>query len=504
MSSTVVEYIVQLKDKLSGGIDNAKNHVNQLESSVSGAKTALGALGIAFGAFQIASFIKAGVEKYHELEQVTAKVEANLKSTGGAAGLGMEELGGFAKELSSKIQASRVEVIDMQSQLLTFPAITKDVFQQSMGLVADIAKQTGHGLSETAIMYGKALNSPVDGLQKMMRYGVMFTDAEKEKIGKLQASGNLIGAQKAMMESIAHSGYAGVAEAMFNADPIAKFNKMMGGAKTAVGEYATEILKKILPVLESFAAGIKNIVHWMDEHKKTSSLIIAVLSAVAVGFIAVAAGTSLWGAAIALVNLAMTASPLQLWVVGISALVAGVMWAWETFSGFRESVLGVWEVIKAFATTVGDILMGVGKVYKGIFTLDMGEVNQGLNQIVDAVGSAGGNMAKAWVKGSKEGADSFANDMYGADADKAASLTAKGIAGTKGAVGAGGADAVAAPKTKAEGQKTINIHVAYNAPLIQGFTISTTNMKEGFDELKTKVTSILAGATRDSLMVVDN
>ena len=180
--STLVEYVLGVRDNLSAGVDNAKNHVNQLESAVGGVKSALGALGVAFGVFEIATFIKEGVEKYHELEMATAKVEANLRSTKGVAGLGMDELGGFAKDLSSKIQNSRAEVIDMQSQLLTFPAISKDVFQQSMGLVADLSKQTGHGLSETAIMYGKALNSPIDGLAKMSRYGVVFTASEKEKL----------------------------------------------------------------------------------------------------------------------------------------------------------------------------------------------------------------------------------------------------------------------------------------------------------------------------------
>lgn len=64
-------------------------------------------------------------------------------------------------------------------------------------------------------------------------------------------------------------------------------------------------------------------------------------------------------------------------------------------------------------------------------------------------------------------------------------------------------ETIASPKTKAEGQKTINIHVAYNAPLIQGFTISTTNVKEGLESLKEKVSAILVGATHDTLMVAD-
>src|ERR1035437_321967 len=164
-----------------GGV--AQMESTKIKSSVGGITSMFGGLknmlltglgmGAAFKGFQ---FLSEGTKIFHDLEQVTAKVQANLSATGGAAGMGMKELQDFAVGLSNKIQASRAEVTDMQSQLLTFPAITKDVFAQSMGLVADIAKQKGHGLSETAIMYGKALNDPTKGLQKMTRYGVVFTD----------------------------------------------------------------------------------------------------------------------------------------------------------------------------------------------------------------------------------------------------------------------------------------------------------------------------------------
>ena len=532
MSDTLVRYVIDLKDNLSGGVDAARGHVNQLESAVGGVKTALGALGVAFGVFEIASFIKGGVEKYHELEQATSKVEANLKSTSGIAGLGMEELGKFAKELSSKIQASRSEVTDMQSQLLTFPAITKDVFQQSMGLVADIAAQTGHGLSETAIMYGKALSSPVDGLQKMMRYGVMFTAAEKERISHLQASGHLIEAQKVMMDSIAHSGYGGVAEALLAADPIRQFNKMLGAAQVQIGEYATEILKSILPALLSMAEGLKEIVRFIKDHSEALGVLVGIYltykSVIIATTIAEMAQTAIkkisaaWTIAMTTyeytralglgvltaaqyaLNTAMALNPVGLVIAAIVALGVVIYEAWKHFEGFREIISGTWEVIKSFIVSAGDMFGGLGKIIYGAFFMDAGQINKGLNQIIDSVGDAGRKMGIAWNKGKNSAAESFANDMYGSDAEKAISLTAKGGTGDGTKPKMLGDEIVAAPKTKAEGQKTINIHVAYNAPLIQGFTISTTHMKEGFDELKTKVTAILTGATRDSLMVADN
>jgi len=523
--STLVEYVLGVRDNLSAGVDNAKNHVNQLESAVGGVKSALGALGVAFGVFEIATFIKEGVEKYHELEMATAKVEANLRSTKGVAGLGMDELGGFAKDLSSKIQNSRAEVIDMQSQLLTFPAISKDVFQQSMGLVADLSKQTGHGLSETAIMYGKALNSPIDGLAKMSRYGVVFTASEKEKISHLQASGHLIEAQKAMMDAIAHSGYAGVAEAMFNADPIARFNKMIGSAKVEVGEYATEILKKIMPALISMAQAIKDVVKFIAEHATALGILVgiyvtykaATLAAMTIeqSYVAIKAVSAAWTIAMTTyeytralglgvltsaqyaLNTAMELNPIGLVIAGIAALVAIVYELYQHFDSVRIVLDSTWGAIKAFGANFVDLFTGLGHLVEGLF--NPAKMVQGMAEVAKAVGNikegfnAGGEGAKGYL-------------MYGSDADKAIgkSLTDQAELGEGTKVKNPLLDQVATPKTKAEGQKTINIHVAYNAPLIQGFTISTTNVKEGFDELKTKVTAILTGATHDSVMVADN
>jgi hypothetical protein len=56
-------------------------------------------------------------------------------------------------------------------------------------------------------------------------------------------------------------------------------------------------------------------------------------------------------------------------------------------------------------------------------------------------------------------------------------------------------------KTKGESAKNVNIHIAYNQPLIKDFTISTTNIKEGLGKLKEMVTQILTDATHDSLIV---
>lgn len=46
-------------------------------------------------------------------------------------------------------------------------------------------------------------------------------------------------------------------------------------------------------------------------------------------------------------NAALSANPIGLVVVAIAGLVAGIVWAWNNFEGFRGVVMGVWEVMRS-------------------------------------------------------------------------------------------------------------------------------------------------------------
>ncbi len=48
---------------------------------------------------------------------------------------------------------------------------------------------------------------------------------------------------------------------------------------------------------------------------------------------------------------------------GIAILIAGIKYLWETNEGFREVVLGIWETISSFITSVlqalSDFIMSI-------------------------------------------------------------------------------------------------------------------------------------------------
>jgi len=523
---------MSLKDLLTEKIRGADGAINHMEGSLHQAGSAatsfgkhlIGALGIGFAVFKGFEFVHAGVEAFHGLEQVIAKVEANLESTREKAGMSMDDLTGFAKKLSSQVQFSRAEVMDMQSQLLTFPAITKSVFERSMGMVADIAKQTNHGLSETAIMFGKAFADPMDGLQKLTRYGVIFTDAQKEHIKSLQAGGHLVKAQQAMLEAISESGYEGVAKAMANADPLFRFNKIMGSLKMGVGELAIELLQKLTPALEWIATTFKNTLEWCKKNSELFKLLGYIVAGVTATYIiyrgVLLAGvaiqavqtawtyaqvaamfvlgtayegasivTKLWAAAQYALNAAMTANPIGIIIVAIGAVVAAIVYAYNHFQKFRAFLWATWAVIKEVGSIIVDYFVGLKDILVGTFTLDSDQVARGMDKLASSTIGAGKRIAEAAKKGWNEGMADFAKDQ----------TNAPHVIAKKGATGAAGEEGKA-QVSKPAGSKNVNIRIDIKE-LIHQFTVQTTNITEGVGKIKEKVTQALLSAVNDSQIV---
>lgn len=73
--------------------------------------------------------------------------------------------------------------------------------------------------------------------------------------------------------------------------------------------------------------------------------------------------TWLWTGAQAALNAVMNMSLIGWIITGVGLLVAGVVWAWDTFEGFRASVWGVWEAVKQVFTNIGGFVMKMMKPF---------------------------------------------------------------------------------------------------------------------------------------------
>lgn len=126
---------------------------------------------------------------------------------------------------------------------------------------------------------------------------------------------------------------------------------------------------------------------------------------------AVTVATKAWAAAQAVLNVVMSANPIGLIIIGISALIAIVVYCWNKFAGFRAFLLTMWDVIKGLGNIIKtflidrikDMLSGLGDLGRALLKLFSGDFKgaadsavSGLKKIsgVDATLKAAGSIKK--------------------------------------------------------------------------------------------------------------
>ena len=66
----------------------------------------------------------------------------------------------------------------------------------------DLSKAGFGDMSSASKMLGKALNDPVKGMTALSRAGVTFSQAQKDQVAALVASGDVLGAQKLILAEV--------------------------------------------------------------------------------------------------------------------------------------------------------------------------------------------------------------------------------------------------------------------------------------------------------------
>lgn len=107
----------------------------------------------------------------------------------------------------------------------------------------------------------------------------------------------------------------------------------------------------------------------------------------------VTAVTKVWQGVQWLLNIAMNANPIGLVITAIAALVAGVVYCWNKFAGFRAFLLTMWSVIKGLGGIIKDYLIdrfktflsGIGKVGQALTKLFNGDFSGAWSSAVDGV-----------------------------------------------------------------------------------------------------------------------
>lgn len=501
-----VQYTLTLKDFLSGKLGQADAAAKGLESTMGGLKGMLGTLGIGFAVFKGAEFVKDSVEAFHHLEQATAQVEAGLKSTKGAAGMTFDDVNKSAKELAAVMPYSRTALLEMQSVLLTFPSVTKSAFGPASEIIADMSTRLGQDLKSSAIQVGKALQDPIKGVTALRRVGVNFNATQTEMIKNMALSGNMAGAQAAIMKELRVE-FEGSARAAAEADPLFGFNKSMGKFKMTIGEAVTSIIVGLKPALKTIGDAfiwlgekVKTFVAFMKEHTiivKAAGVAIMLYvvsyQAYAAASVIASTATLVMTAATWDLNAAMLANPVGAVVAAVVTLGTALYIAYQKSEMFRIQVKGLWYTLSGqggyaqawaeeritrftntLTTNIDDIIEKhkEGKMSAEAFGNGMLDAQNKLKSALGKKLISKEDYEETWSKTAS--ALNAAKNMPAIAVDNATNISPKG----------------------ATGQKSVTINVSIGK-LIESFKVSTTTMKEGANQVEEMVANALLKAINE-------
>lgn len=238
---------------------------------------------------------------------------------------------------------------------------------------------------------------------------------------------------------------------------------------------------------------VKDFATWLTSGSESSDIFLVSMGALTAGALAYAGVTGFMAlglnnfsiaTGIATVkqwylNSALAANPIGAVIVGIAALVAGIVIAYNKFEKFRAIVDGVWGVLKEVGSLIKSILIGdlsgIASSLKNIFTGK--SFNDGYNHSIN-------QSAIERHKRLKEKATQREKDKA-ADAAKTSSLGAGGaIMASNNASGKAAGETVSGA-----GPKVVNIHVG---KFFDSLQFTTMNGSESAQELERIVMECLA------------
>jgi phage-related protein len=223
------------------------------------------AAGVALVTAGIVAVVKTGFDETMSASAGIAQLNAGIQSTGNVAGVSVKGMTDLASSIQNMSGQTDDSIVKAEGLLQTFTNIRNEgpnkIFDDATLAAANMAAKMGGDASDQAIRLGKALNDPVNGMTALRKVGVQFTDDQAAQITALQASGDMMGAQKIILGEL-NTEFGGAAAAAGQSLPgqlqILKrnFEDMSQSVMTGVMPALTPLfpvlgdaIKKIAPVL---------------------------------------------------------------------------------------------------------------------------------------------------------------------------------------------------------------------------------------------------------------
>ena len=245
----------------------------------------------------------------------------------------------------------------------------QDCMKSGMSL-GDVLKVTKDYADENGIAYNELWGSAEAGKAGLaiLNGGV---DEFNNTVGIMSSKTNDVGQALQKLES-----------------PSTKAKKAINEAKNSGIEFGTSILISLTPAINAVTSGIERLTSWFNGlsngTKTTIAVILALIAGLSPVLIVLGKVISSVGTIITLIpkisagiSLVMngakalwailSANPIGLVIIAITALVAGFTYLWNHCEGFRKFWIGLWNTAKSTISSAGNFIKGVIDRIKGFF-----------------------------------------------------------------------------------------------------------------------------------------
>ena len=388
LASNAIDILVNATDRASDTFKNIGSSVDGMAGAMQKAEGSSKALlGLVAGA--VVGTIALGgraVAQLAEIERISSQTDAVIKSTGGVANVTADEIATMAVEMQYLTSVEHEAIRQGANLLLTFTNIRNeagegnDIFNRTTGIMTDLSVAMGTDTKGAATMLGKALNDPMQGMTALSRVGVSFTQEQKDQVKALQESGDMLGAQKVILEELEVQ-YGGSAEALGGT-----FIGKLTMAKMAFDDMGQAIMDQLNTLdwlkggLETVTTAMLNFGNSITENGISETLktlipegmegvLYAVGGAILVGLVPAfyALATAVWA----------SIAPL-LPFLAVGALVGLMAWQimenWETFAPYFQGIFdfvgtAVEGFKSVFMTSFNTLLSGLTPLWESVKTL---------------------------------------------------------------------------------------------------------------------------------------
>lgn len=330
-----------VKIKFTGDTSGLNGAANSGEQSMGRLKTATVAFGTAAGiALEKAGqalfqFGRQSIAAFEESEQAQTKLADAFQRFPNIADTSISRLNELNASLAKTTKFDDDATAAGQAMLAQF-GLTGAQLEQITPLMQDFAAKTGQDVTSAASALGKALLGQGRALKQV---GIDFVDA-----GSVGANFDEI--MTGLNEKV--GGFAEV-QGKTAAGQAAILSNQFGELKEQVG---AQLLPAMLKLTE---AGLK-VIDFIQQNKTIMLPLIGIIAAVT-------AVQWAW-------NVAMTANPIGLIIVGIAALVAAIVWVatkttffqdvWNASWGWiKRTAIDVWEWMQALPEKIGNVFSAI-------------------------------------------------------------------------------------------------------------------------------------------------